>query len=159
MSTPLTVEEIIAGEILWAASKGLVAATVTYGVVTALGLMTFPDALVGLAALPLGSLAFASLGVLACALVNHINTINVPIFLFIWPMYLFSGTFFPLEVMPPWARAVAEVLPLTHLVRLVRWSALGRLTPQLWLSAAILAVYVLAVWPLAVSRMRRKLVR
>ena len=159
MSTPLTVEEIIAGEILWAASKGLVAATVTYAVVTALGLMKLPHALIGLAVLPLGSLVFAVLGVLSCALVKHINTINVPIFLFIWPMYLFSGTFFPLEVMPPWARMIAEVLPLTHLVRLVRWSALGRLTPQLWLSAAILALYIAAFWPLAISRMRRKLVK
>lgn len=158
MSTPLTVEEIIAGEILWAASKGLVAGFVTTGVVAALGLLRWPDALLIPSVLPLGSLAFAALGVFACALVSHINTINVPIFLFVWPMYLFSGTFFPLEVMPAWARAVAQVLPLTHFLALVRGAALGRLEPGLWISTAILLVYPAVFIPLAITRMRRKLV-
>ena len=158
MSTPLTVEEIVAGEILWAASKGLVAGFVTTGVVAALGLLAWPEGLLILAVLPLGSLVFATLGILACGLVNHINTINVPIFLFIWPMYLFSGTFFPLEVMPPWAQIAAQALPLTHFVALVRGAALGRLEPHLWISAVVLLAYTAVFIPPAIVRMRRKLV-
>lgn len=159
MSTPLTVEEIIAGEILWSASKGLVAGYVTSLVVAILGLMSWPEALWVLAILPLGSLVFAGLGVLSCSMVNHINTINVPIFLMIWPMYLFSGTFFPLDVMPVWARAIAWGLPLTHLVRLVRAATLGRLDPTLWISAGALLLYAAALIPPAILLLRRKLIR
>jgi lipooligosaccharide transport system permease protein len=159
MATPLTVEEIIVGEILWAATKGLVAGLVTSAVVAGLGLMAWPESALVLAVLPLGSLAFAVLGVFCCSLVGHINTINVPIFVFLWPMYLFSGTFFPLEVMPPWARGVAWVLPLTHYVHLVRSVTLGDLGPRLWASAAALVACAAAFAPPAVVLMRRRLVR
>lgn len=159
MTTPLTVEEIIVGEILWCASKGLVAGYVTCTVVAVARLMAWPDALWLLLILPLGSLVFAALGVFCCSLVNHINTINVPIFLLIWPMYLFSGTFFPLEVMPAWARAVAWLLPLTHFVHLVRSATLGLVEPRLWISVAVLVAYAAALIPPGTVIMRRKLIR
>jgi lipooligosaccharide transport system permease protein len=127
MTTPLTAEEIVFGEILWGATKGLVAGTVTGGVVAALGLVSWPQGLWILAVLPLGGLVFGALGMICSGLVRGIDAFNIPIFLMVWPMYLFSGTFFPLEVMPGWARVVAEVLPLTHLVELLRSAALGRL--------------------------------
>ena len=74
-------------------------------------------------------------------------------------MYLFSGTFFPREVMPGWAQWVAEVLPLMHLVDLLRWAALGRLEAGHWLDVVWLLGYAGAAAPLAVMLMRRKLVK
>ena len=159
MTTPLTVEEIVTGEILWGASKGLVAGTVTAGVVAALGLVSWPQGLVILAVLPLGGLVFGSLGMICSGLVRGIDAFNIPIFLMVWPMYLFSGTFFPLEVMPKWGRMVAEVLPLTHFVELLRSAALGRLgVGHLW-DVAWLVGYTVVLFPLGVVLMRRRLVR
>ncbi len=159
MTTPLTVEEIVTGEILWGASKGLVAGTVTAGVVAALGLVSWPQGLVILAVLPLGGLVFGSLGMICSGLVRGIDAFNIPIFLMVWPIYLFSGTFFPLEVMPRWGRMVAEVLPLTHFVELLRSAALGRLgMGHLW-DVAWLVGYVVVLLPLGVVLMRRRLVR
>lgn len=159
MSTPLTPEEILVGEILWAASKGLIAGLVTGSVVAALGLLSWPHALLLPAVLALGSVAFAALGVFCCGLVKSIDAINVPTFVFVMPMYLFSGTFFPLDVMPGWARAVAQLLPLTHLVNLVRALALGRLYASLWLDALALAATSAVFLPWAVALMRRKIVK
>ncbi len=77
----------------------------------------------------------------------------------VWPMYLFSGTFFPLEVMPKWGRMVAEVLPLTHFVELLRSAALGRLgMGHLW-DVVWLVGYTVVLLPLGVVLMRRRLVR
>ncbi len=76
----------------------------------------------------------------------------------VWPMYLFSGTFFPLEVMPTWARWVAEVLPLTHLVELLRSAALGRLGVGHWVDVAWLVGYAGVLAPLGVVVMGGRLV-
>ncbi len=159
MTTPLTVEEIVSAEILWGATKGVVAGTVTSGVVAALGYVSWPQGLVILLVLPLGGMVFASLGMICSGLVRGIDAFNIPIFLMIWPMYLFSGTFFPLEVMPTWAGWVAEVLPLTHMVELLRAAALGRLEVGHLVDAAWLVGYAGVLAPLGVVLMRRRLVK
>jgi lipooligosaccharide transport system permease protein len=128
-------------------------------VVSLFGLLQFPHALLLLPAAFLGGLAFACAGMICTALVPTIETFNLPIFLFITPMFLFSGTFFPVSNLPAWAQLLAQALPLTHLVELCRSLALGRFT-----NAALVAVVYLAVWsavlfPLAVIGMRRRLVR
>jgi lipooligosaccharide transport system permease protein len=159
MSTPLTPDEILVGEIVWAATKGLVAGFITGGVVAAIGLLSWPSSLLLPFALALGSLAFAARGGVFCGRVKSIDAINVPTFLFVMPMYLFSGTFFPLDVMPPWARAIAHLLPLTYLVSMVRALALGRPTAGLLVDAAALAATSAIFMPLAVRGMRRKIVK
>jgi lipooligosaccharide transport system permease protein len=54
------------------------------------------------------------------ALVPNIDSFNYPFFLLITPMFLFSGTFFPLDVLPTWAQNLAYALPLTHVSIVVR---------------------------------------
>ena len=50
---------------------------------------------------------------------------NLPVFLFITPMFLFSGVFFPISSLPVWAQCVAWGFPLTFLVSLIRDLSLG----------------------------------
>lgn len=159
LATPLTLDEVITGEILWGASKAVIGTVLMMVVVSLFGLLQFPHALLLVPAAFLGGLAFACAGMICTALVPTIETFNLPIFLFVTPMFLFSGTFFPLSNLPPWAQVVAQALPLTHLVELCRSLALGRFT-----SAALVAVVYLTLWsallfPLAVIGMRRRLVR
>jgi lipooligosaccharide transport system permease protein len=92
------------------------------------------------------------------ALVPQIEVFNFPIFLFITPMFLFSGTFFPLETLPNWAQVLAQILPLTHLVALVRALAMGKLQAQLLLSLLYLAFFSAATFVLAITLMRRRLI-
>jgi lipooligosaccharide transport system permease protein len=92
------------------------------------------------------------------ALVPQIEVFNFPIFLFITPMFLFSGTFFPLENQPHWAQVLAQVLPLTHLVALVRALAMGKLEGQLLLSLLYLFLFSAGTFILAIVLMRRRLI-
>ena len=106
----------------------------------------------------LGGLLFAALGMICTALVPGIETFNLPIFLGITPMFLFSGTFFPLQNLPGWAQNIAQLLPLTHLVALVRGCSLQIWSGDLWLSLIYLLVAAFLLLPLAIALMVRRIV-
>jgi lipooligosaccharide transport system permease protein len=158
LATPLNLEEIILGEMLWAATKSVIAATLMGLVISLCGLFEFPGALLLIPLALLGGLLFASLGMICTALVPGIETFNLPIFLGITPMFLFSGTFFPLQNLPGWAQSVAQLLPLTHLVALVRGSALQFWSGSLWLSLLYLLAATAILLPLAIALMVRRIV-
>jgi lipooligosaccharide transport system permease protein len=83
---------------------------------------------------------------------------NLPIFLGITPMFLFSGTFFPLQNLPGWAQTLAQFLPLTHLVTLARGCSLHVWSGELWFSLLYLLVATLLLVPLAIALMVRRIV-
>ena len=105
----------------------------------AVSLGVFALLVVPLAAL--GGLLFSALGLITTAVSPKIDTFNLPIFVIVFPMFLLSGTFFPVDILPGWAYALALALPLTHVSFLVRGACLG-VTPPL--SIANLA-YLVAV--------------
>lgn len=159
LATPLSLEEVITGEVAWGATKSLVATVLMQAVVSFFGLVHYPQGFLILPLAILGGIAFGSLGMLFTALVPHIEMFNLPIFLLISPMFLFSGTFFPLEVLPQWVKPLAWALPLTHLVEASRSLALGRAGVQLFWHLLYLAVLGGILFPLAVAKMRVRLIK
>lgn len=159
MATPLTLEEIITGEIAWGATRSVMATVIMLIVVSFFGVVHYPHALLIIPLAFLGGIAFGSLGMCFTGKVKNIDLFNIPIFLFITPMYLFSGTFFPLENLPLWARYLAHALPLTHLVNLVRSLALGRLDASLLWSLLYLILFCLILFPMALTFMHKRLVK
>lgn len=159
LATPLTLEEVITGEIAWAATKAAIAALLMQSVISFWGLVRYPEGLLLLPLAVLGGLAFAAIGMIFTSLVPNIETFNLPIFLFITPMFLFSGTFFPLQNLPTWAQWLAQIFPLTHLTILVRACALGRLELPLLGSLCYLLVFFLITYPLALRGMRKRLIK
>lgn len=158
VATPLSLGDVVGGEILWATTKGLAVALVMLAVIAPFGVLAWPGTL----AVPLLALAggflFASLGLCFTALCPTIDTINLPLFLLVWPMFLFSGTFFPIDQIPVWARPVAQALPLTWLARAMRAATLGTLGPRHAIDAALLVGVGLALSLVALVLMRRRLV-
>ncbi|MGB4599752.1 MAG: ABC transporter permease [Trichlorobacter sp.] len=159
LATPLTLDEVITGEILWGATKAVIGTMLMMLVITLFGLLHYPHALLLIPAAFLGGLAFACAGMVCTAIVPTIETFNLPIFLFITPMFLFSGTFFPVANLPVWAQLLAQVLPLTHLVELCRSLALGQITVAALVAVLYLLVWCVVLFPLAVLGMRRRLIR
>jgi lipooligosaccharide transport system permease protein len=159
LATPLSLEEVITGEIVWGATKSLMATILMQSVVSLFGLVHYPQGLLILPLAILGGIAFGSLGMLFTALVPHIEMFNLPIFLLISPMFLFSGTFFPLEVLPAWVKPLAWALPLTHLVEAARSLALGQVRQELLWHVLYLGGMSALLFPLAVGRMRARLIR
>jgi len=115
-----------------------------------------------------GGLLFASLGMCFTALAPTIDFFNFPTFLFITPMFLLSGTFFPLTLLPGVLQTAAlAVMPLAHVVDLTRGLFTGQMQSFLGLSAQVLVVYsvvwiavvTLVFFVLAINLMKRKLIK
>jgi lipooligosaccharide transport system permease protein len=159
LATPLNLEEIILGEMVWGATRSLLATAVMLAVLSCFGLLTYPSALLILPVAFLGGLAFGAVGMCFTGIIPTIEVFNIPVFLFVTPMFLFSGTFFPLEQLPAWARTIAYCFPLTHIVELCRPAALGvyKLS-QLW-AVIYLSLFSLVTVPLGLFLMRRRLIR
>lgn len=159
LATPLLVEDVIAGEWLWGATKSLMAGTIMLGVVSLFGQVHWPTGLWIIPLTFLGGLLFSALGLITTALVPQIDTFNLSTFVVIFPMFLFSGTFFPLDILPGWAARLAWFLPLTHVSSLLRGATLGLRPEFLTLSLAYLLGMTLIATGLAVILMRRRLVK
>lgn len=157
LATPLLVEDVIVGEILWGATKSVMASALMMGVLTAFGYASWPGTAWVLPISALGGVLFASVGIFATAISPKIDLFNLPIFLFIFPMFLFAGTFFPLDLLPGWAVAVANVLPLTHVAVLVRAACLGLPLDDFPLSWAYLLLVTPSLFVLALYAMKRRL--
>ena len=159
MATPLTLEEIIAGEIIWGATKAVIATTIMLAVVSLFGLIAYPSGLLMIPLAFIGGLAIGSIGMYFTGLVKTIELFNLPVFLFITPMFLFSGTFFPVSNLPVWAKPFALALPLYHLVELARLLCLGRHETMPLLSVIYLLVFSALFTFLALVCMRRRLIK
>ena len=159
MATPLTVNEIIAGEIVWGATKSVIATMIMMAVISAFGLIQYPSGLLLIPLAFLGGMAFGAVGMYFTGMVSHIDLFNLPFFLFITPMFLFSGTFFPIENLPQWAQVVAMTLPLTHLVGLARSLCYSRFEGTMLWQLSYLMVFLAVFFPLALCKMRKRLIK
>ena len=159
LATPLSLEEIITGEIMWGATKSVIATVIIQGVISLFGLIRYPQ---GILILPLsffGGFAFGSLGMYITSIMPNIDLFNIPIFLFITPMFLFSETFFPIENLPLWVQKLSLIFPLTHLVRLTRSLSFGFTDASMLWNIAYLLIFSLIFFPLALFKMHRRLIK
>jgi lipooligosaccharide transport system permease protein len=152
LATPLSIEEIIIAEIVWSATKAAVAAGIMLDVLFPYGLLVIPLAF-------LGGIAFGAVGLFFTGIIPTIEMFNLPIFLFVTPMFLFSGTFFPVSNLPVWAQPFALAFPLYHLVELARLLCLGRHETVPLLSVIYLLIFSALFAFLALVFMRRRLVK
>jgi lipooligosaccharide transport system permease protein len=135
------------------------ASAIMLAILAAFGLVAWPSALWTLPLALVGGLMFSALGLITTALVPQIDSFNIAIFILIFPMFLFSGTFFPVDILPGWAMRVALVLPLTHVAYLVRGACLGWEPPHLAASLTYVIGMTIVASGLAVLLMRRRLVK
>jgi lipooligosaccharide transport system permease protein len=159
MATPLTVNEIIAGEIVWGATKSVISTLIMMAVISAFGLIQYPSGLLLIPLAFIGGLAFGAAGMYFTSIVPHIDLFNLPFFLFITPMFLFSGTFFPIENLPIWAQVIALTLPLTHLVNLTRSMCYGRFDGAMLWQLSYIVIFGTVFFPVALYKMRKRLIK
>lgn len=159
LATPLSLEELIVAEMVSGATKSTLATTLMLAVLAPLGYAHLPLALLAIPLAFLGGLAFATIGMWFTGITPSIDMFNLPVFLFVTPMFLSSGTFFPMDGLPGWAQVVAWSLPLAHLVDLCRGVCLGRMAGNVWLSLGYLLAFCLLFGLLALRAMRRRLIR
>ncbi len=89
------------------------------------------------------------------AVVPGIDSFNYFYTLFMTPMFLFSGIFFPVDTLPPLVSKIAFFTPLYHLVNICRSAALGHLQGNLWdIAWLVFVAMILAPYPFRLMRKR-----
>ena len=131
LATPLAVNDLIVGELLWVAIRLTTVGTAFVLVAFAFGAMHITMAtLVALSLAVLTGLAFSAPIVAYAATLKSGDDFNVLFRFIITPLFMFSGVVFPIDRLPAPLRWIAEVSPLYHGVQLVRGFALGQLDPR-----------------------------
>jgi lipooligosaccharide transport system permease protein len=144
--TPITLSEVLWGELLWDASKATLAAAIIAAIGVATGDFPLYAPLAVIPAAFPAALLFAGLGLAVAARSRTIEEISYPQYLLVFPMFLFCGVFFPVERLPEALQWLAWALPLTSVNSLMRTLTLG--FPFQWWSLPILAgwLVVLVAW-------------
>ncbi len=162
LSTPAMIQDIVFGEIMWAVTRATIYGVAFLCVLLAMTLfgypiITSPAAILLPILIAVTGLAFALIGALFTSMIENIDWYSYFYTLFLTPLFLFSGIFFPTSTFPH-GDTIAWFTPLYHAVRASRGLAQGPLGPEhlvsvAWLLAA--SALLLAVVP---GLMRRKLV-
>jgi lipooligosaccharide transport system permease protein len=158
IATPVEVPDLVTGEITWAATRSVIYGSSFLIVIALFGLVSSWWALAIPPFLLLGGACFAVIGVGFTALIPKIDLYSYFFTLFITPMFLFSGIFFPLTKLPGALEVVAWFTPLYHLVNLMRELATGPDFLSVFGNAAWLTVLTLLLFPVPVVKMRQRLV-
>ncbi len=159
LNAPLTLDDVVLGEMVWAASKSFLSGCAVLIVAAALGLVPSPLALAVIPLVFLIGLAFAGLGLIMTALSPSYDFFMYYFTLCVTPMMLLCGVFFPLDQLPAAAQAFAQLLPLTHAVSLARPLVAG-VVPSAWpLHIAVLAAYAVVSFYIALALTRRRLLQ
>ncbi len=158
IATPLNVEDVVAGEIFWGATRSLMTGTVILVIATAFQLVPSPWA----ALIPILSflqgIMFASIAILFTSIVPAIYSFNYYFTLFITPMFFFSGVFFPLSSFPEIVQTLSWVAPLTPAVRLTRALVNGEFHLNLLWALALIIVLAVLFFSISLVTMRRRLI-
>jgi lipooligosaccharide transport system permease protein len=157
INAPVTLDDVLMGEAAWAASKSLLSGVAVLVVAAALGLVQSWLALWLLPVIFLTGLAFSGMGLIMTALSPSYDFFMYYFTLFITPMMLVCGVFFPLDQLPPALQAFAQALPLTHAVSIARPLMNGVLPDALVLHLLVLAAYAVVSFHIALVLTRRRL--
>ncbi len=147
LTTPIEPDDILAGEVLWAVTRSSIYGGTFFIVVALAGLAPLPSSLLVLPLIPLTGLLFALIGMAFSLRIPSIDLFSYYFTLFLTPLFLLSGVFFPLEerLSEGWLW-VAEILPLLHPVRLARAAFRGEASLiVLWDLAYLLGMSILLV--------------
>jgi lipooligosaccharide transport system permease protein len=159
VNAPLTLDDVLAGECVWAATKALAAGSCMLLIVTAFGYAAPGYALAALPVVVLVGLAFAAVGLAINALASNYDFFSYYMTLVLTPMMMLSGVFFPIEQMPSAVQAGAKILPLYHGVAVVRPLLHGEAAPALGLHLGVLAAYAMVGFYVATVLTRRRLLK
>ncbi len=159
LATPLSIEDVIAGDILFGATRAVFASFAVLVIISLFGLI---DPIMILASLPIAFLSgvmFSALAEIFTAIAPSINSFNYYITMGLTPMFVFSGVFFPIDQYPDFLQNFAWFIPLYHAVNLQRSLAAGDFSLALWIDVIWMIVVAVIATHIALVLMRRRLIK
>ena len=159
LATPMGITEIAIGEMMWALLRALLYAVAMFLIMFVTGLILSPWGLLMVPAALLVAAAFAAAGLAGTSYLRTVNDFDVPMGLVVMPMFLFSGTFFPVDIYPQPIQWLMQINPLYHSISLIRGLSIGLVGPtQLWDFAFLVGFFAICMW-IAMRQMERKLIK
>lgn len=160
LATPMGITEIAVGEMLWALMRSALYAVAMFVIMLLMGLILSPLGVLIVPAALLVAAAFAAAGLAGTSYLRTVNDFDIPLGLIVMPMFLFSGTFFPIDgVLPPWLVTIITFTPLYHGIELLRGLSTGLVGPELFVSFLYLVAFFVICMTIAVRRMQTKLIK
>jgi lipooligosaccharide transport system permease protein len=158
LNTPLGATSLLAGDLMWIAFRAVLLSVMFFAVIVVFGAVGSPLAVLAIPVAVLTALAFAAPIVAFTATQKTDGPFNMLFRFGITPMFLFSGTFFPIEKLPLFLQPLAWATPLYHGVTLARSLSLGQIDPVLDVAhLAVLGGFVVAGVLAARITFRRRL--
>ncbi len=151
MATPLGVPDIVRGELTWAVVRATLSTASFFVVVWAMGLAPSPWGLLAVPASALVAFAFAGAGLGLTTYMRSFHDFDY-VQVAVVPLFLFSGTFFPLSEYPPVLEFLVRISPLYQGVAIERGLVLGHLSPVMVLQAAYLVA--MGAWGMRIASRR-----
>lgn len=155
LATPVNIDDLIAGEMIWGATKSVMYGTTIIIVISLFGLVASPLIVLVIPLLFITGIIFAEISLIVVAKVPGIDSFNYFYTLVMTPMFLFSGIFFPLDSMPSIVTKIAFFTPLYHLVNICRSFSSGNVShvigDLIWL---LIVASILAPYPFRLMRKR-----
>jgi lipooligosaccharide transport system permease protein len=156
MNAPVSLDNVVLAEMLWAAFKSLFTVTAIMGVMLALGISHSPKLLVAWPILLGVGITFSCIALIFNALAKGYDFFTYYFTLFLTPMMFLSGVFFPLEQLPGAVRLVADWLPLSNAVALVRPLFMDQWPTDALRHLAVLAAYAVGSFWIALALTRKR---
>ncbi|HEY5488567.1 MAG TPA: ABC transporter permease [Candidatus Limnocylindrales bacterium] len=158
LTTPMSPADISIGELAWALMRGGLYVLGFLVVITLLGLVRSPLVLLTVPGALLIGFAFASVGMAATSFMRTWQDFDL-IQLVVLPMFLFSGTFFPIDRYPEALRLVIQLTPLYRGVDLLRSLSLGVVGPSILIDIVYLSLMGFAGLAVVSRRLDKLLLR
>jgi lipooligosaccharide transport system permease protein len=158
LAAPVDTEELVTAEMTWIGIRSGVFGcapmiiAIFFGLDPSWGMLLVP--FIGFIA----GFGWAGFGVAVAAKMNSIDSFSYIVSAVLTPLFLVAGTFFPIDGLPEWAQVAAQLNPLYHLVELVRHAVFGFEAGADAISLAVLVVYGLVTWRLAIAWLERRLI-
>jgi lipooligosaccharide transport system permease protein len=158
LATPVNVDDLIAGELMWGATKSMFYGTIIIIAIAFFNLIESPLIILVIPVLFLSGLIFAEISMICAAIVPGLDSFNYFYTLFMTPMFLFSGIFFPLDSLPSIIKHIAFFTPLFHLTNVCRAFASGQPLNTAW-SIIWMCIVVILLIPVSFQLMRKRIMK
>ena len=158
LATPVEIDDIVAGEMLWCATKGAISGSCILIVAAALGAVAGVEALLCVPLLFLVGLAFAGPAIAMSAVSPSYDFFSYYVTLVMTPMFILCGVFYPISSLPEVAQHAVQALPLTHAVALIRPLVTGAPIGDVAVHLTVLAGFAVVGFYVAVALVRRRFV-
>jgi lipooligosaccharide transport system permease protein len=159
LHTPLAVDDLLLGEMIWAASKATFTAFCILVMIWVLGIAREPLSVLVLPCAFFIALVFSAMALIVNAVARSYDLLSNYFTVVVMPLVFLSGVYFPLTQLPGWLRTLADWLPVTAAVNLVRPLALGRWPTDPARDLLLLLLWGSVCFILALGLTRRRLLR